>query len=869
MENQVEKKESLPEDTLYSRPPFTHVYAGLAALAILLLFFARVFGSDMIYGSDILLEFFYNRAYGFGEMLKGNIPLWNPHQFCGYPFVGVYQSAIFYPLNIIFLVWSAEAAFTLSTILHMFLAWLGVYLYIFHLTRKTFPSFIAGLVYMMAAIITSRIYAGHITILCAYSWLPFIIFTLDKSFRNRSLVWACAGSLFFGIQILAGHPAMVYYSSLCVFIYSMGWLWCRVWEEKNIKAVFDSLWPGFVIGAGGALVAAVQLLPTYYLSQYSVRSAGVTYEFATSFSFPPENFITYIAPYFFGSMADSPYWGRWFLWEVLPYIGILPLVFLIMGAFRGKQAEGKMSSVGCRVDEKEEQTTSEREKPLPSPLATPALLVPSIPSGRHSQLERSESRLPLFMALLGLFAVLMALGGYAGYFKYVYKFVPGFSSFRGHGKILMLFAFAGAAGTGLMINSLLSEKEKLKHLLQKSWKVLAIIACIILLVLIISTESEGGRSLFWKVLVQNSINLGDRVSMHCNIKNMEFLEKSYSTARASLWIAFVMFALAAGLFKLFLTDFKHKKLILSVIIGVFIIADLFWASSRYIKGSSGNKFRFDKSVVNVLKKDSSIPVRIASSRETGDLSRGSLDNISHAGGYDPAQLRRYVEYCNTISDRDPNEQIVVSSPIRPGKMLKLMGVSHVIASFDKPPYPGSKKVLSAHHLGNVYKLNNPFPRAFVVHKVHVIPERLERLKKLKHINPLTEAVIEDNLESELKPLPKGKKDITEITEYTAHNVKIKVNAVSDGLLVLADTYYPAWKATVDGKPAEIIPTDHLFRGVAVPEGEHEVVFYYNKKMFHIGSLISLLSIVVMISIIIGNLMWVKHHSAECGMRNAE
>jgi len=851
VENQVEKEESLPEDALYSRPPFTHVYAGLAALAILLLFFTRVFGSDMIYGSDILLEFFYNRAYGFGEMLKGNIPLWNPHQFCGYPFVGAYQSAVFYPLNIIFLVWSAETAFTLSTILHMFLAWLGVYLYIFHLTKKTFPSFIAGLVYMMAAILTSRIYAGHITILCAYPWLPFIILALDKSFRTRSIAWACAGSLFFGIQILAGHPAMVYYTVLCTFIYSMGWLWCRVWEEKNIKAVFNSLWPGFIIGAGGALVAAVQLLPTYYLSQYSVRSAGVTYEFATSFSFPPENFITYIAPYFFGSMADSPYWGRWFLWEVLPYIGILPLVFLIMGTFRGKQAEGKMSSVGCRGNEKEENTKNEKENPLPSPLAT-----------RHSQLERSESRLPLFMALLGLFAVLMALGGYAGYFKYVYKFVPGFSSFRGHGKILMLFAFAGAAGTGLMINSLFSDQEKLKPFFKKSWKVLAVTACIILLILIISTESEGGRSLFWKVLVQNSINLGDRVSMHCNITNMEFLEKSYSTARASLWVAFVLLALATGLFKLFLMDFKHKKLILSVIIGVFIIADLFWASSRYIKGSSENKFRFDKSVVDVLKKDSSFPVRIASARETGDLSRGSLDNISHAGGYDPAQLRRYVEYCNTISGRDPNEQIVVSSPIRPGKMLKLMGVSHVIASFDKPPYPGSKKILSAHHLGNVYKLNNPFPRAFVVHKAHVVPDRSERLTQLKKINPLTEAVIEDNLESELKPLPKGKKDITEITEYTAHEVKIKVQAASDGLLVFTDTYYPAWKAKVDGKPVEIIPTDHLFRGVAVPEGEHEVVFYYDKSMFKTGRLISLISFAILMVIIVMGIVRTKKHSAE-------
>lgn len=866
MENQVEKEESLSENSLYSRPPFTHVYAGLVALAILLLFFTRVFGSDMIYGSDVLLDFFFKRAYGFGEMLKGNIPLWNPHQFCGYSFVGAYQSALFYPLNLIFLIWNPETALALSTFLHLFLAWLGMYIYMYHLTKKTFPSCMAGLVFMMSTIIASRVYAGHITIQCSYPWIPFIIFALDKALRNRSLAWACTGSLFFGMQILAGYPGMVYYTSLFVFIYSMGWLWCRFWENKTVKTVISSLWPGFVIGVGGALVAAIQLLPTYFHAQHSVRAGGVTYEFASSFSFPPESFITYIAPYFFGSMADSPYWGRWFLWEYIPYIGILPLTFLVLcgvAKCRVRSAKCEVSECGvqnadCGIEKGQDQGTG----------------ISEIQNSEHSEFrnphsEFCRSRLPLFMAFVGLFTALIALGGYTWFFKYVYTYVPGFSHLRGHSKILFLFSFAGAAGTGFMVHALRENREQYFFLLKKTWKILAGIAVILLIIYVISTEPEGGRSLFWKVIINKVSHLKDDVGPNVDIKNEDFLKKSYATARSAVLISLILIGLSAGLFRLLLADFKYSRILLSVTIAVLIIADLFWASGRYITGISDWKYRFDSEIVKALRSDSEVPTRIASLRHTKDLSSGSLDNISHVGGYDPALSGRYVEYCNVMAGRDPDEPTIVSTPIRPGKLLRLMGITHVLASYEKPVYPGSRKVLSKRGAFNLYEINNPVPRAFIVHNVHVIQDKKELLNKLKEIKPLREAVVESDIGLVPKPLPRGEKDTVEIAEYAPHEVKIKVNAVSDGLLVLTDTYYPAWKVKVDGKAAEIIPTDHLFRGVAVPEGEHEVVFVYDKKMFHAGMWISLISAVILITVMIIIFIIKKHQSAECGVQSAE
>lgn len=86
--------------------------------------------------------------------------------------------------------------------------------------------------------------------------------------------------------------------------------------------------------------------------------------------------------------------------------------------------------------------------------------------------------------------------------------------------------------------------------------------------------------------------------------------------------------------------------------------------------------------------------------------------------------------------------------------------------------------------------------------------------------------------------PNGADDGTATAELRAADsnkqVVVDVSASKKSLLVLADSWYPGWRATVDGAPANVVPVDLMFRGIEVPEGAKEVVFTYDPPSLRYG-----------------------------------
>ncbi len=78
-----------------------------------------------------------------------------------------------------------------------------------------------------------------------------------------------------------------------------------------------------------------------------------------------------------------------------------------------------------------------------------------------------------------------------------------------------------------------------------------------------------------------------------------------------------------------------------------------------------------------------------------------------------------------------------------------------------------------------------------------------------------------------------------ITEDSAERVVVQVNAPKAGVTILADSFDAGWKAAIDGAPSPILRANGIFRGVATPAGDHEIVFTYRPVSFIIGLTLSL------------------------------
>ncbi len=91
----------------------------------------------------------------------------------------------------------------------------------------------------------------------------------------------------------------------------------------------------------------------------------------------------------------------------------------------------------------------------------------------------------------------------------------------------------------------------------------------------------------------------------------------------------------------------------------------------------------------------------------------------------------------------------------------------------------------------------------------------------------------------------------------AHSVGVSVEAERAAALVLVDTFYPGWRATLDGEPVAIRRANGAFRAVDVPEGQHVVVFRYRPASVWVGAVISGVALAAM-----GWLWWGR--SSEAG-----
>jgi hypothetical protein len=147
------------------------------------------------------------------------------------------------------------------------------------------------------------------------------------------------------------------------------------------------------------------------------------------------------------------------------------------------------------------------------------------------------------------------------------------------------------------------------------------------------------------------------------------------------------------------------------------------------------------------------------------------------------------------------------------------------------------------HSGDVkiYENLGALPRAFVVHRAEVSVGDEQTITRLRDpaFDPAQAAVLAGG-----QPLagagssPSATTTPAQITRYTPEEVVVEASTDAPGYLLLTDTFYPGWRASVDGQPAEILRADEMFRAVRLEPGRHQVEFRYQPDSVTWGAWIS-------------------------------
>jgi len=164
---------------------------------------------------DALSQYFPWRHFAAGELHSGRIPLWNPFQFCGTPFLANGQSAVFYPLNFPFWVMDTARAFSWSALLGSLVALSGTYA----LARRWKMSRSAGVLSATAFAFCGYLSAWALlpTLFQTACWLPACLLFFERAVDDEkparstlllALCLACA--------LLAGHAQVFFYLLLAL-----------------------------------------------------------------------------------------------------------------------------------------------------------------------------------------------------------------------------------------------------------------------------------------------------------------------------------------------------------------------------------------------------------------------------------------------------------------------------------------------------------------------------------------------------------------------------------------------------------------------------------------------------------------------------
>jgi hypothetical protein len=780
------RKRKKPVPPLVPRiSPWEHLEAFGFSLVVTVALFSGILGKVLFFRD--LARFFYPGIFFFKQsLLAGEMPLWNPYFFLGYPFLAeLANGAVLYPLSLIHLLFSIPTAMKIYPAAHYFLAGYLMWRLLREWGLDHLSGLFGALVWMASGYLVS-IYSNLNNLYIVF--YPGLLFCFHRLLLTRRIRWLLLTSLCWALFFLGGEPqGFLFAAVLLVFYAGLGF-------PRQTPSVRNDLTLILLAGALTFVLILAQSLPSLEFGASATKLSGFSFEEATLWSHHPLRLLEWIWPEIWGpSFPPEQFWGRFLrvhdrlAWVDVVYLGLFPLALALA------------------------QLRSWREKPIG------------------------------FLALTLVIFFLMALGYYSPLYRLVWAAVPPYRIFRFPEKHLVLATFALAALAAFSFQRRVAQIQEItRPAWVRAWMILTAGLLVVFVMMLFSSPALSA----W---LADLLRLNYQFTIEPSSIRHSLL---HATGRSlAVAVAFLVLLLLAK-------RFEGVRRELAPILILFTAADLlslgqaqFYGldpsyytfepmASRIIhqaQAGSTERFRFVRAYKFWMSKHPAYAQAASDSEKDVFWFKDNLnynlflpEGLESYFGYDPAEPNRFFR----TRSRPPREQIKQMLNVKYFVDGLVNGEFKVLPNFSLVGKDPVRNIA-------VYQNNGYFPRAFFVDGVVAAQNDEEFLDLLSTADFNLNVIL---LRPESGPRPGRLFLPAEIKRYQNQKIEVTISNPVAGYLVLSDSYFPGWEASVDGKPARILRANYLIRAVALEPGSHEVVFTYRSWSWRIGKTISLISI---------------------------
>ena len=720
------------------------------------------------------------------EASNDDMPQWYPHLFGGMPSYGGFIHAPADPLRKVFD--ALDFNWGMRYWLHFIIAGVGMYCYLRRRDLGEVPSLFGSLAFSLSPYMFGLINAGHPAKMYAIAFIPLVILFAEKVIEERTVRAALGLAVCTAFQLWTKHVQIVYYTWMLIVFF---WLWQ---EGKGLKSkTFAArvcggrlaLLTGAVLLSG--ILVADPYIPIYEFQGHSTRGAASSLQTE-------------------GDARAGTSWDYATQWSFHPR----ETISLFYPYFYGLQNFPSQ-------DLKSQAYWGW----MPFTQSTHYMgLVVLVLAVVGFLIRKADS----FKISVAVASVIVLVIGFGEHFPFLYwplfELAPMFGRFRIPSMIYVLLPFTCSLLAAVTLHNLtkVAENGLSENARKRIITALAVMVGLSMIFFLIGPEmlsfsKQGESARFQPALIEQlrdaRIDLFKRGALSALLLSFGLL--------ATIWLAL-------------------RKTISGFVMGAILIGltlvDLWLVNSEFIHLRSERAARSGYRPTEVVKfLDSNRGLHRIMPLEQFNTNWYAYFGHSTVGGYRPVKLRSY-------------QDLLDAQALNSGAVQDMLNVRYVITD---RPLPDDRYRLVFQGNTNVYENSSVLPKAWFVENILPAEDMTSSLDAIlkPDFDPSGTAVVQG------RDLSTGLAvGAVEVTEYSENRITLETKTDGEGFLVLSENYYgPGWIATVDGTEAEIHRTNHVLRGVAVPGGNHTVVFSADDSTYRTARFVSLLGLLMTLTVL--------------------